>query len=36
MAERAALLGGELTAGPVDGGFAVRLRLPVLEEGQTP
>jgi len=28
MAERAALLGGELVAGPVEGGFEVLLRLP--------
>jgi signal transduction histidine kinase len=29
LAERAALLGGSATAGPVDGGFSVRLRLPL-------
>jgi signal transduction histidine kinase len=29
VAERAALLGGAATAGPVDGGFRVHLRLPV-------
>ncbi len=29
LAERAALLGGQATAGPVDGGFRVHLRLPL-------
>ena len=33
LAERAALLGGHATAGPVDGGFRVQLRLPVKEGG---
>ena len=33
LAERAALLGGHATAGPVDGGFRVQLPLPVKECG---
>ncbi|WP_136519020.1 sensor histidine kinase [Cellulomonas telluris] len=33
MRERAALVGGTLTAGPHDGGWCVRLRVPVDDEG---
>jgi glucose-6-phosphate-specific signal transduction histidine kinase len=36
MRERAELLGGSLTAGPTDTGFAVRLRLPAGSAGPHP
>jgi signal transduction histidine kinase len=36
MRERAELLGGSLTAGPTDTGFAVRLRLPADSAGPRP
>ncbi|EOD58958.1 two-component system histidine kinase, partial [Amycolatopsis vancoresmycina DSM 44592] len=32
MGERAAALGGRCTAGPVDGGFEVRVELPIEGE----
>ena len=34
MRERAELLGGSLTAGPTDTGFAVRLKLPAEPVGE--